>query len=243
VQKVLFYGESDFFLGWALQSQQNIDLTVVAECPAVVPHDAVLIVHRTVPDTIPPGNVLVIDPQNDSDFFSVGEPLESPLVANEAKDSPLMRFVHLNNVFMPGAKRISPLQISSEFRDQSAEYENHSEHHTLNSELCTLNLLASTPEEFPVYLQWQSPGRKLLVLSAELKRGDLALRTAFPIMISNALNDFRAGGGELEHAWSTGEAITLPVITAERELVLRSPNGETRLFPGCHFAVAENHRC
>jgi hypothetical protein len=80
-------------------------------------------------------------------------------------------------------------------------------------------------------MQWQSPDRKLLVLTAELKRGDLALRTAFPIMISNALNDFRDDGGELEHAWSTGEAVTLPIVTAEQELALRSPNGETRLFP------------
>ncbi|MCL2119258.1 MAG: BatA and WFA domain-containing protein [Planctomycetaceae bacterium] len=225
VQKLLFYGESDFFLGHVLQSQQNIDLTVIAECPAIVPPESVLIIHRTVPETIPPGNVLVIDPQNDSDFFRVGEPLESPLVANEDKDSPLMRFVHLNNVLMPGAKKLSPPQGSSEFRVRSAEYDNHSELDTLHS------VLASTPEESPVYLQWQSPDRKLLLLSAELKRGDLALRTAFPIMISNALNFFRDGSGELEHAWSTGEVVTLPVTTAEQELVLRNPTGEMRLFP------------
>ncbi|MCL2623906.1 MAG: BatA and WFA domain-containing protein [Planctomycetaceae bacterium] len=223
MQKVLFYGESDFFLGHVLQSQQNIDLTVVAECPAVVPQDAVLIVHRSVPETIPPGNVLVIDPQNDSDFFRVGELLDLPLTANEAKDSPLMRFVHLNNVLMPGAKKLTPMQTgeeqSAEVREQGTEY------NTLYS------VLASTPEESPVYMLWQNPDRKLLVLSAELKRGDLPLRTAFPIMISNALHFFRDSGGELERAWSTGEAVTLPVTTAEQELALRSPIGEMRNFP------------
>jgi len=206
VQQLLFYGESDFFLGHVLQSQQNIDLTVVAECPAVVPQDAVLIVHRTVPETIPPGNVLIIDPQNDSDFFRVGEPLESPLVANEAKDFPLMRFVHLNNVLMPGAKKLTPTD-GDELRVTSGEQEENSPH-TLTSHpssLTTLSVLASTPEESPVYMQWQSPDRKLLVLSAELKRGDLALRTAFPIMISNALNAFRNSGGELEYARNPGD--------------------------------------
>ena len=219
IQKVLFYGESDFFLGRVLQSQQNIDLTVAAECPAVVPPDTVLVVHRTVPETIPPGNVLVIDPQNDCDFCSVGEPLEMPLVASEAKDSPLMRFVHLNNVLMPGAKKLSPLQTGTDEADSSAD--------TDEGDI-DFSVLAATPEESPVYMQWQSSDRKLLVFSAELKRGDLALRTAFPIMISNALNHFRDDGGELEHAWSTGEAVSLPIITAERELVLCSPTGETQ---------------
>ena len=222
-QKLLFYGESDFFLGHVLQSQQNVDLAVVAECPVAVPQDAVLIVHRVVPETIPPGNVLVIDPQNDSDFFNVGESLELPLVANEAKDSPLMRFVHLNNVLMPGAKKLTPMQVRAEYETPIAETE------LLDNALHSV--LASTPDEEPVYMQWQNPVRKLLVLSAELKRGDLALRTAFPIMISNALNDFRDTGGELERAWSTGEAVTLPVATGEQELVLRSPNGEMQRFP------------
>ena len=225
VQRLLVYGESDFFLGRVLQSQPNIDLTVVAECPAVVPQDAVLIVHRTVPETIPPGKVLVIDPQNDSDFFRVGESLESPLAANEAKDSPLMRFVHLNNVFMPGAKKLTPKERLELGTGNSELFSSHSPLHTSNS---SYSVLASTPEEEPVYMQWRSPGRNLLVLSAELKRGDLALRTAFPILISNALNDFRNSGGELERAWSTGEAVTLPILTTEQELVLCSPQGETR---------------
>ncbi len=235
VQKVIFYGESDFFLGHVLQSQQNIDLTVAAECPAVVPPDTVLVIHRTVPETIPPGNVLVIDPQNDSDFCRVGEPLESPLVAREETDSPLMRFVHLNNVLMPGAKKLSPRQTgvdeTGSVSDAAPDAATGESQNDDDGEGLSFSALASTPEESPVYLQWQGPGRKLLMFSAELKRGDLALRTAFPIMISNALNYFRDSGGELEHAWSTAEAVTIPLITAERELTLQSPTGETQRFP------------
>ena len=220
LQKVLFFGESDFFLGHVLQSQPNIELTVVTECPTVVPEDAVLIVHRTVPETLPPGNVMVIDPQSDFDFCRVGEPIESPLVANEEKESPLMRFVHLNNVLMPGAKKLTPLQ--TEMNDAAND-----------AGLTMFSVLASTPEEEPIFMQWQSPDRKLLLLSVELNRsdGDLPLRTAFPIMISNSLNYFRDSGGEFERAFSTGEAVSVPVSTAESNLVLRSPDGKARLFP------------
>ena len=235
VQKLLFYGESDFFLGHVLQSQQNTNLTVVTECPTVVPDDAVLIVHRSVPETIPAGNVLVIDPQNDCDFCSVGETLESPLVANEESDSPLIRFVHLKNVLMPGAKKLTPhktgtLETISTETDSTGT--GTADASTLSEgAAATFTVLASTPEEEPIFLQWQTPERKLLLLSTELKRGDLALRTAFPIMISNALNDFRDSGGELELAYSTGNALSVPMLTTESNLALQSPSGETRMFP------------
>ncbi|MDR1494217.1 MAG: BatA and WFA domain-containing protein [Planctomycetaceae bacterium] len=204
VQKILFYGETDFFLGYVLQAQPNIELTVLTECPAIVPNDSVLIVHRTVPTTIPKGNVFIIDPQNDSDFCAVGESIESPLAANEDKESSLMRFVHLTNVLIPGAKRLT-LRFA-EANNESGHSANADAEDKTNVEF---SVLASTPEEYPIYLRWQTPDRKTLLFSGDLKRGDLALRTAFPIMISNALNDFRGSGGEMEKTYSTAEPITV----------------------------------
>ena len=225
LQKLIFYGENDFFLGHVLSSQQNVELTVATECPTVVPDDTVLIIHRTVPEMIPAGNAFVIDPQNDSDFCGIGETIESPLISDENGDSPLMRFVHLKNVLMPGAKKLLPHKTGTS-ETASSDVENQADDAAVD-----FSVLASTPEQEPVFLQWQSPDRKLLLLSVELKRGDLPLRTAFPIMISNALNYFRNDGGELERAWSTGETVSVPVVTAETELALRSPNGEIRMFP------------
>ncbi len=246
VQKILLAGENDFFLEQVLRSQQNVEIIRTtgdgepgtgertSVLPKTIPPDTVLILHQHIPEVIPSGNVLIIDPRNGCDLFELGEPIESPLIGQTDKESPLMRFVHLNNVLLPGARKIIP---------RDSEERPH--------------VLAETPEGEPVYVQWEEKGSrenrekppeiqkndalpgdgdsthfgKTLVLSAELKRGDLALRTAFPILMSHALGYFRGEGGELEKAYKTGEPIVLPVETNETSVRLQAPDGSERTFP------------
>ena len=207
-QQVYLYGEDDFFLLKVLQSQPNVRLRFPDEIPERVPDDGVLVLHRTVPEAIPAGNVLVIDPRNSCDLFDVGEPLEMPIVAKAADDSPLMKFVRLLNLTIPGARTI-----------------------TLKND--TFQKLAETPEEAPIYAFGQSPERNVLVLTADLKRSDLPLRTAFPILVSQALIHFRGSGGELEKAFSTGESVRVPLDRSDAvdHVVLRSPSGNVQHFP------------
>jgi hypothetical protein len=67
----------------------------------------------------------------------------------------------------------------------------------------------------------------------DLDRGDLALRTAFPIMITNALGWFAGQAGELRESLTSGAVteVELPSVAAPATLVLRSPHGETRPLP------------
>ena len=211
VQKLLYYGEDDFFLGHVLVSQPNVEFTRLQECPAAVPDDAVLVLHRTVPETLPSGNVLVIDPQTDSDLWNIGDSLEMPLVAHQDSESALMRHVHLTNVLMPGARLIEPLAETG------------------------FQVLLETPEQSPLYLLHEQKGRTVLTLTAELKKGDLPLRTAFPIMVAQSLAYFRGIGGELERAYTTSESIDTVIETDATQLLLRGPDGAEQ-------AVAVYHR-
>ncbi len=185
VQNILFYGDEDFFLGNVLQSQPNVALNVVKDLPAVLPADSVLVVHRTVPEALPQGNILLIDPRISGKLLRVGENVEVPIVGGQEKEQPLLRFVHLTNVLFPGAKIMKPTEIESE------EY--------------VFETLIETPDGDPLYTQITTPENKVLALSTELSRGELALRTAFPIMISNALTFFRGVGGELQPATLLGD--------------------------------------
>ncbi len=212
LQKIELQGENDFFLARVLQSQQNVELTLGDGVSQT--GETVHIFHQTVPSQLPDGNVMIIDPRNDCELFTVGEPIESPLVGTTDKDSPLMRFVHLNNVLVPGARDI-----------QFAEG------------IEKPKILAETPEGNPIFFQWEKGvhgnGKgKVVVLSAELKRGDLALRTAFPIMVSHILASFRDGGGELERTYRTGEPVSLAVSESDSETIrLRGPDGSETVFP------------
>ena len=219
-QQIYLYGEEHFFLRMVLQSQPNVNVHFSTDLsgqnlPQSVPEDAVLVLHRNIPSeigtAIPTGNVFIIDPRNSCDLFDVGDPLDMPIVA-KVSPSPLMKFVNLLNLTIPGARTIIPKE----------------DHH--------LESLAETPEEMPIYAHGVSPERNVLVLSADLSRSDLPLRTAFPILVSQALIHFRSSGGGLEKAYSTGEVVRVSLADLRMrsdmdQVILRSPSGVEQPLP------------
>ena len=189
-QKLVLYGMPDFFLTRALQSQQNVELSIGE---AIVRTDeTVFVYHQTVPERIPEGNVLIVDPRNDCDLFTVGEPLESPQVGATNGDSPLMRFVSLENLPISGARKI-------QFPKNTAKPK----------------ILAATSEGSPFFFHWDRGNEgKITVLSADLNRGDLPLRTAFPIMVSNILDSFRSRDNEPEQTFQAADVSASDLRTA-----------------------------
>jgi hypothetical protein len=86
----------------------------------------------------------------------------------------------------------------------------------------------------PLYFSIERPGSKVLVLTVNLDQGDLTFRTAFPIMVTNALGWFAGQAGELRESLAAGAVteIALPgAADADQPLVLRSPSGQTRPLP------------
>lgn len=209
-QKLLYYGEDDFFLGHVLVSQPNIEFTRLTECPTAVGEDEVLILHRTIPETLPSGSVLVVDPRTDCDLWRVGESLDMPLVAEQATDSPLLRHVHLQNVLIPGARRLDLIGETG------------------------WQVLLKTPEDSPLYLLHEEKDRTVVALTSELKKGDLPLRTAFPIMVAQTLAYFRGIEGELERAYSVGQPVETMLETDLAQLTLRAPDGLERTVAVYH---------
>jgi len=223
-QQVYIYGEEHFFLRMVMQSQPNINLHFPTDL-SQVPADAVLVLHRNIPSdigtAIPARNVLIIDPRNSCDLFDVGDPLEMPIAAKVSStglmNTGLMKFVNLLNLTIPGARTLT-LKAGSNVMTEN---------------------LAETPEEKPIYAYsvfpdeggGESPGRNILVLTADLDRSDLPLRTAFPILVSQALHHFRGSGGDLEKAYSTGEPISVSLAGMRPDIdrvILRSPSGVER---------------
>jgi hypothetical protein len=210
MQKIVLVTKGNRFLQKVFEANPLVQLSVVAELPPKVDPAAILVFHRDAPAKLPPGRVLVVDPAAASDFWQLGEKLDNPIVTKQDADSPLMRHVRLDNVLMPEARQLT---LTAPGRH-----------------------LATALSGDPLYAAIETSSHKALVLTVNIDQGDLTFRTAFPIMVTNALAWFAGQSGELRESLVTGATteISLPHGSdgaAESALVLRSPGGDERPLP------------
>ena len=184
-QQVLIVTAGNLFLQKVFEANPLVEVTIRKDFPPAEqwPADSIIVLHGTVPATIPPGNVFVVDPVGSCDLWDQGAVLENPIVTEQDKTSPLMNHIRLDNVLVPEARAL-------QFRTPP-----HSLAKTLSGEI--------------VYADVRRPNGKCLVLSVNLDRSDLAFRTAFPIMVANSLGWFAGQTGELQEALATGSMTTV----------------------------------
>jgi hypothetical protein len=184
-----------------------VDLTVTDEPPRSVLPGTILVFHRTVPASLPPGPVLIIDPAGPSDLWKLGEKRPASAVTKQDKESRLMAYLSLDKMTVPAAWR---LEMAERF---------------------PVRVLASTLADDPVFCAIERPEGKVLVLNVNLERCELPLRTAFPILASNALSWLVDLRDELHESVAAGERIEvdLPGRTpGPSELHLWAPDGSHR---------------
>ena len=208
IQKVLVVTKGNLFLRKVFEANPLVQVSVAPEPPEVWPKDTIVVFDQELPEKLPPNDLFVVDPVASCDLWELGELLRDPIVTDQDKDSPLMKHVRLDNVLMPEAHKIT---IKGKSRT-----------------------LAGALSKDPVYAEIQrESGGKCLVLTVNLEKSDLAFRTAFPIMATNALGWFAGTSGELSQASSTGQTVAFDWKSENgRELVLTSPDSSTALVSG-----------
>lgn len=217
VQPVLIVTPGNLFLQKVFEANALMNVKVVQELPPSIPINTMVVLHRQIPSTLPSGNLFVIDPQGDCDLWELGGEVPAPLITQQSKTSSLMTHVRLDNVQMPTAQQMK-------FRG-------------------TAEILASAVSGDPIFAAINRPAGKVLVLSANLDEGDLAFRTAFPILISNAIGWFRGQTGELRESLTTGNTTEVELAskanatsagTASQVATtyeLKSPKGSIKRLP------------
>ncbi len=183
VQSVLIVSPGNLFLQKVFEANPLVSVTVRQDFPEQWPAETIVVCHRMVPETLPSGDLLVIDPETDCDAWDVGERIENPIVTEQDDASPLMTHIRLDNVLMPEA-------------------------HQLNFKT-PVKSLATTVTGESIYAAIYRPQGDCLVLSVNLERSDLAFRTAFPILITNALSWFAGQPGELRPSIAAGQMTRL----------------------------------
>lgn len=183
IQDVLIVSPGNLFLRKVFEANPLVNIQVLNQLPETWPANTLVVLHRLIPEKLPAGQVLVVDPESDSNAWKLGDAIENPIVTEQDQDSPLMTHIHLDNVLLPQARRI-------DFSEPAIP-------------------LAATVTGETIYALLNRTDGPCLVLSVNLERSDLAFRTSFPIMTTNALSWFAGQPGELQPALSGGQLTQL----------------------------------
>jgi len=180
------------FLKSVFESMPLVELTITETVPDSAAKTGLLVIDRKMPEVVPRGRVLIVDPQTNTDLFTVGETLDQPLVARVEKDSPLTQHIRLDNVLFPGAK-----------------------HLTFSS---PVEALIRDPLDSPLLARMKRPGGDIWLLTCNLEQSDLPLRIAFPVLIKNAIEWFQGSEGQLRPVVPTGSFATFSIPEAAEEV-------------------------
>ena len=139
-----------------------------------------------VPDEVPPGAAIYIDPADDGDFGTVAGRLDGPAIDRTDPEEPLLRFVDLTTVHIGRARTI---ELADGMRN-----------------------VVSTPLGAPLVAVGEREGRRLAVIGFDLGESDLPLQVAFPLLMSNIV-DFLlpASEGILPSSMPLGESFSASV--------------------------------
>ncbi len=175
------------FLKSVLESIPMVKLRIVSELPETLTANEILVLHKSSTEKIPPGRVMVIDPQTSSDLWELGEKMDQPIVASVSDDSPLTRHLSLTNVVFPAAKQFEVTGKAT--------------------------WLVRTPLDDSLLAQIHRPSGDCVLLSVDLDQGDLPLRIAFPVLMKNTIEWFEGTAAELRASVASGEVVNIPLAS------------------------------
>ena len=123
-----------------------------------------------------------------------------------------MSHVRLDNVVMPEARKLVPTQPE------------------------LTQVLAAAVSTDPLFFAVNRPEGKVLVMTVNLDKGDLPLRTAFPIFVGNALHWFAGNKSDLRESLATGSVTTVTSSDFAsqmrgNQIVLTDPSGLRKSLP------------
>lgn len=208
---VTLVSPGNLFLETALALSPSVQTTRLNPTAANLPPADLTVIDGALPvtATLPAGNLLFVGPLASTEFFTVTGQLAAPRpVAADSRD-PLLQYVDLGPVSVLDAARIPlPDWARAVVTDGSTD---------------------SDSSLSPLLFVGETGGRRVAVLAFDLRRSDLPLQVAFPLLFANLLEWLAPGrAAALPQSVSPGAVLALPPAseTAGQATVIR-PDGST----------------
>lgn len=162
--------------------------------------------------SLPSGNLLIIGPRRSTEYFTVTGTIASPVPRAADPENPLLRYVDLEGVNILDSARVE-LPVWAQ-------------------PVIVANDPANSDTELPLLFAGEVDGRRVAVLTFDIRRSDLPLQLAFPIMFSNLVDWLAPGRGGLPGNLQPGTPITMPLLPsamAVGEITITRPDGSSDL--------------
>jgi Ca-activated chloride channel family protein len=206
--QVLLLSTGNVFLERALGLLPNVEVwksgsMEAATLPTFEP--AMTVLDGLLPETLPTGNLLVVNPPRSTELFTVSGVFTGTQIVRIESDDPLLRYVDLRDVHVARARLVTPPPW--------------------------MRVLVQA-EGGPLLLTGESEGRRVVVLTFDLHASDLPLKVAFPILTSNLVGWLApAGALEVPATLRPGDPVTLRPDVSATQIVVQAPSGQRWTYP------------
>lgn len=222
---VTLVSPGNLFLETALSLLPSVQLTRLNEADSSIhalPAADLTILDGQMPLTgaLPAGNLFFIAPTRNNEFFTVAGVLTQPRPLKANQDDPLLQYVGLESVNILDSAAI-PLPDWAQpviLADPSP------------------GSAPAAGESFPLLFIGEIGGRRLAVLSFDLRHSDLPLQVAFPLLLANLMEYLAPGrSGALPQSVSPGAVLDAPLPqnfdqSANPKVTLTRPDGSQTLL-------------
>lgn len=151
------------------------------------------------------GNFFLIDPRGENSPWESRGELNDPIITQVRKTHPLMRWITLADVNIGTASRLRMTKDDE--------------------------VVASSAVGAPILFTRIEPERRLAGLSFDVRNSDFPLRVAFPVMLLNVIDWFRADDDSLVESYKTGETWSIPLASESGEATVKTPSGDAYQVP------------
>jgi hypothetical protein len=164
----------------------------------------VYVLDRWLPEALPEGDLLIIDPPSSTDFFTVGPTVESVSNISVTRNDLRTQFLDFDSVNILEYRRISDVGWATP--------------------------LVSAGDD-PLVMVGEIDGRQVAILSFDIHKTDLPLQISWPVLMANLMDWFSPQTVISATDLTVGDLLTIrPPLTAERVLVTQ-PDGTQQAVP------------
>jgi hypothetical protein len=210
-RRVLRVGASNLYLDGALLSLgttvevRHVRAAQAERTRASWPsYDAVILDGVAPAPTPEAGRFLYLDPHGAGSPFPDRGVVRGPVISDARRTHPLLRELDLTDVNIAEARRLA---------------------------LGRGDLAVASSFGAPLVLARERPGLRVAALAFDVRRSDLPMRAAFPLLVANALMYLGGADARESPAALTGATVRVPVARGATEVDVEEPDGRKTTWP------------